>query len=186
MDRRAFVAAVASVFAAPLAARSQPGTKIARVGFLAIDDEPRGRQAFLQELAARGYVERRNLQLEYRDAQRKPERFPTLAAELVRLKLDVIVTAGGTAAATAAKQETTSIPIVFTAVGDPIREGLVTSLARPGSLPSRSAKFNSGRDNSTARSAAPWPRVARPRAPASSTSSRSPTGRPTARSGRRG
>src|SRR4029434_9505182 len=74
----------------------------------------------------------RNLLIEYRDAGGKPERFPALATELVALKLDVIVSAGGTLAALAAKQATTTLPIVFTAAGDPVEERLVTSLARPG------------------------------------------------------
>jgi putative ABC transport system substrate-binding protein len=69
--------------------------------------------------------------IEYRDAEEKPERFPALAAELVALKVDVIV-APGTLAAMAAKRATTTIPIVFPAVGDPVADGLVTSLARPG------------------------------------------------------
>jgi ABC-type uncharacterized transport system substrate-binding protein len=70
--------------------------------------------------------------IEYRWAEGMPERFPVLAAELVALKVDVIMSAGGTLAALAAKQATTTVPIVFGVVGDPIAEGLVTSLARPG------------------------------------------------------
>jgi putative ABC transport system substrate-binding protein len=79
-----------------------------------------------------GYIERRNLLIEYRDTEGKPERFPALATELVALKVDVIVTVGGSAAAVAAKDATTTVPIVFTAVGDPVGEGLVSSLGRPG------------------------------------------------------
>ena len=70
--------------------------------------------------------------IEYRGAEGKPERFPALAAELVALKVDVIVTAGGTLAALAAKQATRTLPIVFAAAADPVESGLVTSLARPG------------------------------------------------------
>ena len=119
----------------PLAAEAQQTDRIARIGYLALNvaaGDPRTREAFLQGLRDLGYVERRNVLIEYRDAKGKPERFPALAAELVALKVDVIVTAGGTSAALAAKQATTTLPIVFTAVGDPVAEGLVTSLGRPG------------------------------------------------------
>jgi putative ABC transport system substrate-binding protein len=94
--------------------------------------DPRPREAFLQGPRDLGYVEGRNLVIEWRDAEGKPERFPALAAELVALKVDVIVAAGGTLGALAAQQATRTLPIVFTAVGDPVAEGLVTSLARPG------------------------------------------------------
>jgi putative ABC transport system substrate-binding protein len=87
---------------------------------------------FNQGLRELGYVEGRNILIEYRWAEGKVERFPALAAELVALKVDVILTAGGTVAALAAKQATTTVPIVFGVVGDPIAEGLVSSLARPG------------------------------------------------------
>jgi len=88
--------------------------------------------AFRQGLRELGYIEDRNILIEYRWAEGKPERFPILAAELVALKVDVMVTAGGTLAALAAKRATTTLPIVFAVVGDPVAEGLVTSLARPG------------------------------------------------------
>ena len=136
MNRRAFVRAFAgALLAAPLAADAQQVAKVWRIGFLALDmaaPNSRDREAFLQGLRDLGYVEGRNLLIEYRDAKGKPEVFPALAAELVALKVDVIVTTGGSLAALAAKQATTSLPIVFTAVGDPVAEGLVTSLARPG------------------------------------------------------
>jgi putative tryptophan/tyrosine transport system substrate-binding protein len=123
------------LLAPPFAAEAQQVPKIARIGFLELDraaEEPRTREAFFRVLRDLGYVEGRNLVIEYRDAMGKTERFPALAAELVALKVDVIVTAGGTLAAQAAKQATTTIPIVFASVGDPVAEGLVTSLARPG------------------------------------------------------
>jgi len=118
---------------APLVVEAQPTAKIARIGYLAIDQaaSPHLREAFLQELRDLGYVEGRNIVIEYRDAKGKLERLPTLAAELVALKVDVIV-APGTLAALAAKRATRNIPIVFPVVGDPVSDGLVTSLARPG------------------------------------------------------
>ena len=136
MDRRAFIAAVTgSLLSAPLAAEAQQAARSVRIGFLALDmagSNPRDREAFLQGLRDLDYVEGRNLLIEYRDAKGKPERFRALAAELVALKVDVIVASGGTLGALAAKQATTTIPVVFGAVGDPVSEGIVASLARPG------------------------------------------------------
>ncbi|HEY3194755.1 MAG TPA: ABC transporter substrate-binding protein [Candidatus Dormibacteraeota bacterium] len=136
MDRREFIGTLAGgLLGAPLAAEAQQAAKIARIGYLAFNlaaGDPRIREAFLQGLRDLGYVEGRNLLIEYRDAAGKTERFPALAAELVALKVDVIVAGGGTLAALAAKQATTTLPIVFAAVGNPVAEGLVTSLARPG------------------------------------------------------
>jgi len=136
IDRLAFIATLGGgLLTAPLAAMAQQTGKVVRVGWLALDlrgGDPRMREAFRQGLRELGYVEGRNLLIEHRDAEGKPERFPSLAAELVASKVDVIVTAGGTAAALAAKQATTTIPVVFGAVGNPVDEGLVSSLARPG------------------------------------------------------
>ena len=134
--RRAFLGTVAGgLFAAPLTAEAQPADRTARIGCLGIDLAPipaTGRFSSRASMRALGYVEGRNLAIEYRDAKGKPERFPALAAELAALKVDVIVTFGGTAAALGAKQATRTIPIVFHAVGDPVLDGLVASLARPG------------------------------------------------------
>jgi putative ABC transport system substrate-binding protein len=136
VDRRRFLLTlVAGVLATPRAVEAQPADRIARVGFLVTSrasGDPRVRAAFLQGLRDLGYVEGRNLLIELRDADGKTERFPALAAELAALKVEVIVTAGGSLAALAAKRATTTIPVVFTAVGDPVGEGLVASLARPG------------------------------------------------------
>jgi len=134
MDRRTFLAGTGAVFiAAPLPAEAQQAAESARVGLLSTN-QARGLrliEPFRQGLRDFGYVEGRSVVLEFRNAEGKRERFPMLAAELVALKVDVIV-ATGTPAALAAKQATATIPIVFLAVSDPVESGLVTSLARPG------------------------------------------------------
>jgi putative ABC transport system substrate-binding protein len=134
MERRAFIGALASgLLAAPLA-EAQQAAKVARIGYLAITlaaSPPNLHEAFRQGLRDLGYVEGRNVVIEYRDAGGKVERLPALAAELVALKVDVIMT-GTTPAALAAKEATRTLPIVFIGAGDPVRDGLVTSLARPG------------------------------------------------------
>jgi putative ABC transport system substrate-binding protein len=132
IDRRAFISSVSlGLLAAPLAAEAQQAGKVPRIGYLALNPTPHFQEAFRQGLRDLGYVEGRNLVIEDRDAEGKRERLPALAAELVALKVDVIV-ASGTPAALATKQATRSLPIVFTAVGDPVTSRLVTSLARPG------------------------------------------------------
>src|SRR5712664_1961739 len=135
MDRRAFIGTLAgALLAAPLVAEAQQGAKVARMGYLAssLAASPHLHEAFRQGLRDPGYIEGRNVVIEYRDAEGKLERLPALAAELVALKVDVIVAAAGTVVALAAKQATRALPIVFIAVGDPVTTGLVTSLARPG------------------------------------------------------
>jgi putative tryptophan/tyrosine transport system substrate-binding protein len=114
-------------------ARAQQAKKIPRVGVLSPASEPStmGFETFRQALRDLGYVEGKTIAIEYRLSQGKLERLPDLASELVRLKVDVIVTSG-TAAARAAKQATSTTPIVMGAGGDPVASGLVTSLARPG------------------------------------------------------
>jgi putative ABC transport system substrate-binding protein len=104
------------------------------IGYLGIGspDTEVSLAAFRQGLIESGYAEGQSVTVHYRWAEGNPERFPALAAELVMLKVHVIVTAGGTLAAIAAKRATATIPIVFTAVGDPVEEGLVANLARPG------------------------------------------------------
>jgi putative ABC transport system substrate-binding protein len=134
MQRRRFIEViVGGLLTAPLAAVAQQATKIARIGYLAANlaANPHLREAFLQGLRDLGYVEGRNVVIESRDAEGKLERLPALVAELVALKVDVIV-AGGTAQALAAKHATSTLPIVFAQAADPVASGLVTSLARPG------------------------------------------------------
>jgi putative ABC transport system substrate-binding protein len=134
MDRRDTVLALLALGATPFAAEAQQAAKIARIGYLSpnLAATPHLPEAFRQGLRDLGYVEGRNVVIEYRDAAGKPERYPALAAELVALKVDVIVTGGGTGAPLAAKQATRTLPIVFAAAADPVGSGLVTSLARPG------------------------------------------------------
>jgi putative ABC transport system substrate-binding protein len=134
MERRAFMAMLTGgIVAAPLAAEAQQAGKVARIGYLSpnLAASPHTHEAFRQGLRDLGYVEGRNLVIEYRDAEGKFERLPALAAELVALKVDVIV-APNTVAALAAKQATRTLPIVFAVAADPVTSGFVTSLARPG------------------------------------------------------
>jgi putative ABC transport system substrate-binding protein len=131
MCRRKFIASGTAFLAAPVAAEAQQAAKVPRIGVLwgTLTASPHLREAFRQELRARGYVEGRNVVIEYRDAEGQIERLPALAAELTALKVDVIV-AASTPQALAVKHATRTIPIVFVA-GDPGASGLVTSLARP-------------------------------------------------------
>ena len=115
-------------------AGAQPGGKLYRIGMLERTPPATNAanlDAFRQSLRTLGYVEGRHFAIEYRSAEGRDERFPSLAAELVRLRVDVIV-ARGTPAALAAKHATTAIPVVITGVGDPVGQGVVASLAHPG------------------------------------------------------
>jgi putative ABC transport system substrate-binding protein len=126
------ILALVGVFDAA-AAESQQAAKVPRIGYLSLNLAT-GRHlqaAFLQGLRDLGYVEGHNVAIEYRDAKGKLDRLPALAAELVALKVDVIV-AGSTPHALAAKRATKTIPIVVAAAPDPVESGLVTSLAQPG------------------------------------------------------
>jgi putative tryptophan/tyrosine transport system substrate-binding protein len=135
MERRRFIEVIAGgLLAAPLTAEAQPAAKVPRIGFLGNSTatlEANLVGPFREGLRELGYVEGRNILIEYRWAEGKNERLPALIAELIAVKVDVIVTAG-TPAALAVKKATTSIPLVMAAVGDPIGVGLVASLARPG------------------------------------------------------
>jgi len=121
-----------SLLAAPLATEAQPPGKVYRIGYLAPDSPPAHLwEALLDGLRERGYLEGRNLVFERRFSEGQAERFPELAAELVRLRVDCIIVPT-TPAALAAKHATQTIPIVFTSSLDPVGAGLVASLARPG------------------------------------------------------
>ena len=130
MRRRTFVAGSVAVLAAPLAAEAQP-VKVPRIGVLRVGTAPDPNvEGFRRGLRELGYVEGQNVVIEYRWAEGKADRLPALAAELVRLKVDVIV-AGGAPATQAAMRTTSTVPIVTVAAGSPAT-GLVVSLARPG------------------------------------------------------
>ena len=132
-DRRRFVTGLGVLLASPLVVQAQPPAKVLRIGYLSgnLASGLHLREAFLQGLRDLGYVEGRNIAIEYRDAEGKLEQLPGLAAELVALKVDVIAVTS-TPAGLAAKKATMTIPIVFTWAADPVRSGLVTSLGRPG------------------------------------------------------
>lgn len=134
MRRRELFTGIGGAVAAwSLAARAQQTGKVARIGYLGANlaAQPIQPEAFRQGLRDLGWIEGRNIAIEYRDAQGKPERLPALAAELVALQPDVIV-AGPTLPAIAASRATSAIPIVFPVASDPVGSGLVASLARPG------------------------------------------------------
>ena len=116
---------------ATLLSEAQPTRRGARIGFIATTPAPYLIDAVLDELRTRGWIERRNLFVEQRYSEGRADRFPELAADLVRLNVDVIITSG-TPATLAASKATSTIPIVMAAVMDPISVGLVRSLAQPG------------------------------------------------------
>ena len=117
-----------------LPARGQPPAKPARIGVLTPGSPGPSLyvDAFREGLREQGYLEGQNLRVEYRYAEGRLERFPALAAELVALPVDAILVMGGAPEVAAVKELTATIPIVFVAAGDPVRSGLVASLARPG------------------------------------------------------
>ena len=134
MDRRAFIVGGVAALAGPLGAEAQQAGKRYRIGMLERTSaavNAANVDGFRQGLRERGYVEGKTFVIEYRSSDGRDERYPGLATELVRLKVDVIVTRG-TPAALAAKQATATIPVVITGTGDPVGQGIVASLARPG------------------------------------------------------
>src|SRR5215831_11621695 len=129
IGRRELLAALGGAAAAwPLAARAQKGAKIPRIGI--IDDEPLW-DIFRQGLRDLGYIENQNIAIEYRSAESKVDRLAQAARELVSLPVNIVVVFGSTAAR-AARQATSTVPIVMIAIGDPVRAGFAVSLARPG------------------------------------------------------
>jgi putative tryptophan/tyrosine transport system substrate-binding protein len=134
MQRREFIAAIGGVAVWPLAAHAQQAVKLPTIGFLGPltpSSQSEWTEAFVQSMRAHGWIEGRTVEIEYRWGEGRSERLAEIVAEFVRLKVNVIITAG-TAAVIAAKQTTSVIPIVFGMAGDPVGTGLVASLARPG------------------------------------------------------
>jgi putative ABC transport system substrate-binding protein len=133
IGRRKFLATLGGVAAAwPLATRAQQPGKLPTIGFLGSGTAAQSQWtgAFVQRLRELGWIEGRTVAIEYRWAEARTERYAEIAAEFVRMKVDVIVTTG--AALLAAKQTASTIPVVFAVAADPVGSGLVASLAQPG------------------------------------------------------
>src|SRR5713101_4253649 len=134
ISRRAFIDGLAfGLLAAPLAVEGQPAGKVPRIAVLTTTSPPGSpaTDAFVQGLRDLGYVEGRNITIEWRWGRGTTERFPEFAADVVRLNVDVIL-ASNAAAGQAARQATKTIPIVIPTMADPVTDGFVASLARPG------------------------------------------------------
>jgi len=136
MTRKITVLTLSAIhFGLYVTAEAQQERKIFRIGFLdggTATGSAVHVKAFLQELSKLGWIEGKNITIEYRFGEQKLERQPELAADLVRLKVDIIVVSGSNAAIRAAKTATSTIPVVMTTSADPVGAGLVASLARPG------------------------------------------------------
>jgi len=132
MRRREFLGALAGAISLPRAAQAQGAPVIGLLHAGSPEENEKRVAAFRKGLADGGFVEGRNVSIEYRWARGRNERLPEMAAELVRENMTIIATPGSTAAAVAAKKATTSIPVVFSSGTDPVALGLVQSLSRPG------------------------------------------------------
>jgi putative tryptophan/tyrosine transport system substrate-binding protein len=134
MKRRTFIAGLGGAAAWPLVGRAQQPGKLPTIGFSGQSTRSAGSEwvaAFVQRLRELGWIDGRTIAIEYRWAEGREERYNEIAAEFVRLKVNIILTSG-TPQVVAAKQATSVIPIVFAMAGDPVGNGLVASLARPG------------------------------------------------------
>ena len=136
MRRREFITVLGGAAVVwPLAAHAQQAGKVPRIGFLSLTSPSDRRpllDAFRQRLRELGWVEGQNIVIDYRYAEDRVDRLPDLAAELVRLKVDLIIASAGTQGVTAARNASETIPIVMIAVRDPVGTGLIASLVRPG------------------------------------------------------
>lgn len=137
MIKTILVGLLASISLAPASlVEAQQPKKIPRLGYISptstVSSNSLNRESFLQGLRALGYVEGTNILIEYRNAEGKPERVAKLAEELVRLNMDVLMVGGGTSTVLRVKKVVTSVPVVFALVSDPVGDGVVASLARPG------------------------------------------------------
>ena len=137
-------AVIVALVTAPLTAAAQRSERIHRIGYVIPQSHGERNEAFVQALRALGYVEGRNLHIEMRFAEGRPERLPNLVEEVIRTGIDVLVV-GSTIGARAAKNATTTIPIVFAGSSDPVAAGIVTNLARPdGNLTGTSLALSDG------------------------------------------
>ena len=165
MRRREFAKLVAATVAWPMVASAQQRMPV--IGFLSSGSPGAGTAAnvagFQQGLSENGFVVGKNIEIEYHLAETRYDRLPGLAADLVSRKVDVILAAGGTPPTLAAKAATSTIPIVFANLGDPVGQGVVASLARPGGNLTGNQHFLSGVDRQADRAARPRRRGGRMR-----------------------
>jgi ABC-type uncharacterized transport system substrate-binding protein len=134
MDRRAFVTGLGTLLALPPRSDAQQAGRSYRIAFLALvpGEDTSLMKALLERLHELGYADGKNMTFEYRSADGRPERLTPMAMDLVRAKPDILIAGFGTLTAQALKASTTTIPIVFTNLGDPVGAGLVESLGHPG------------------------------------------------------